>query len=80
MTNGKNSGRADAPKGRPVAGAQKTPGPAAPSAPKAAAPAPPASKGPQGGAPSPAPAQVAPLIRRIDWLAAAHAFAIVGVV
>ena len=77
MTNGKNSGRADASKGRPAAGAQKTPGPAAPSAPKAAAPAP---KGPQGGAPSPAPAQVAPLFRRIDWLAAALAFAIVGVV
>jgi len=78
MTNAKNSGRAGAggPKGQPgapAAGTQKAPGPAASGAPKAAAAT-------QGARPSAPAAPVAPLFRRIDWLAAALAFAIVGVV
>ncbi|MGA2656972.1 MAG: DUF2723 domain-containing protein [Verrucomicrobiota bacterium] len=84
MTNGKNSGRAGAgaSKGQPAtpaAGTPKAPGPAASGAPKAGAAAS-APKAAQGARPPAVPAHVPPLFRRIDWLAAALAFAIVGVV
>jgi len=89
MSNAKNIGRAGpskgqpgAPgpsKGQPAAGAQKAPGPAGPGGPKAPAGAA-VSKAPYGARPAAVPVEVAPLFRRIDWLAAALAFAIVGTV
>ncbi len=60
-------------------GHRKPRGQPAPGAPKAPAAAP-VSKAPQGVRPPAGAPEVAPLFRRIDWLAAALAFAIVGIV